>query len=364
MATIRERPSRRYGRAFQVQVRRRGERPQTRSFRLKTDARKWANRIESAIDEGRSLPGVEARKHTVTELLDRYITETLPHLGTASASRQVAQLEWWKEELGHLFLSALTPAEITSARDKRVSKGCSNATSNRYLAPLSKACKTAIRLYQWMETNPVSMVERLPEPKGRVRYLTLTKPEEDTATSTSELQRLRKACRASRNPFLETIVVLAISTGGRQGELLGLTWDHVDLERGRLTFEKTKNGERRSVPLQGDALDLMHEHRRVHRRVDTSLVFPNRRGNGPLNIRNAWEQAVRIAEIEDFRFHDLRHTAASYLAMNGASALDIAAVLGHKTLAMTKRYAHLSDSHLSSVVGRMNSNIDWGSSAG
>lgn len=105
--------------------------------------------------------------------------------------------------------------------------------------------------------------------------------------------------------------------------------------------------------MTGPALALMHQHAKV-RRLDTMLVFPNATGEKPLGIRNAFEDAVERAGLKDFRFHDLRHTFASYLAMNGASLLEIAEVLGHKTLAMVKRYAHLCEAHTRSVVERMN----------
>jgi integrase len=135
--------------------------------------------------------------------------------------------------------------------------------------------------------------------------------------------------------------------------LLSLRWPDVDLKRGTLTFHQTKNGERRAVPLTGQALALMGQHAKV-RRLDTMLVFPNATGKRPVGIREAFEGAVERAGIVDFRFHDLRHTFASYLAMNGASLLEIAEVLGHKTLAMVKRYAHLCEAHTRGVVERMN----------
>jgi integrase len=95
----------------------------------------------------------------------------------------------------------------------------------------------------------------------------------------------------------------------------------------------------------------------IIRRPDTTLVFPNKTGTQPASIREAWEHAVRRAGIEDFTFHDLRHTAASYLVMDGASLVEIAEILGHKTLSMVKRYAHLSGDHTASVVSRMNKKI-------
>lgn len=119
---------------------------------------------------------------------------------------------------------------------------------------------------------------------------------------------------------------------------------------------ETKNGERRVVPLAGPALALLREHAKV-RRIDTDLLFPGHRGNAPIDLRTPWETALKQASIEDFRWHDLRHSTVSYLAMNGASLAEIAEVLGHKTLAMVKRYAHLSEVHTARVVEQMNARI-------
>jgi integrase len=135
--------------------------------------------------------------------------------------------------------------------------------------------------------------------------------------------------------------------------LLGLCWPDVDIKRGALTFHETKNGERRAVPLTGQALSLMRQHAKG-RRLDTTLVFPNATGKRPLGIREAFEGAVKHADITDLRCHDLRHTAASYLAMSGTSLAETAKVLGHKTLAMVRRYSHLTEGHTRGVVERMN----------
>jgi integrase len=138
----------------------------------------------------------------------------------------------------------------------------------------------------------------------------------------------------------------------RSGELLALTWRDIDLTRGLVTLHNTKNGERRVIPITGYALELLREY--VQRRGHTDILFPNYAGTQSRSIRRAWEYVIRRAGIDDFRFHDLRHSAASYLAMNGASLMEIAEILGHKTLSMVKRYAHLSEPHTRNVIERMN----------
>jgi integrase len=212
---------------------------------------------------------------------------------------------------------------------------------NRYLAVLSHVFTIASREWDWAENNPVRRVRKLRESRGRVRCL-----DED------ERERLLAACEASWDDRLYPLVLLAISTGARRGELMALRWRDVDLKQGRGVLHHTKNGERRAIAITGLALEILRERNRV-RRIDTDLIFASSDGRAWFPLR-PWNAALRAAGIADFRFHDLRHTAASYLAMSGATTAEIAEVLGHKTLQMVKRYSHLTDSHTFSVVSRMN----------
>jgi integrase len=203
-----------------------------------------------------------------------------------------------------------------------------------------------------METNPMPNVKKPKEPQGRVRFL-----------SDDERDRLLNACKDSMNPYLYSVVVLALSTGMRQGEIMNLTWNAVDFANKRIILEKTKNGERRTVYLAGKALELLQALKKQKvRRIDNNLVFPGTHALnlGPASLRTAWLSALKKAGVTDFKFHDLRHSAASYLAMDGASLIDIAAVLGHKTLAMVKRYSHLSETHVKGVIESMNEKMRFG----
>src|SRR5262249_29704070 len=173
------------------------------------------------------------------------------------------------------------------------------ATVVRYMAALSHAFTIAVREWGWLDDSPMRKVGKPKEPRGRVRFL-----------SDEERTRLLDVCRASNSEYLYPVVVLALSTGARKMELLNLTWRDVDLPRGVITLHNTKNGERRVLPLSGPALALMHQHSKI-RRIDTPFVFPRRDGRKPLDIRSAWETALKHAAIGDFRFHDLRHSAAS-----------------------------------------------------
>ena len=361
MAAIRVRKTASGTIRYHVQVRIKGHPAQTASFERKTDARKWAQQIEAAIREGRHFKTAEAKRHTLAELIDRYIGSELPKKGGQKYNQQ-SQLEWWKGQIGDYLLANITPALIADCRD-RLAKDSTHqgnrrapATVNRYLAALSHAFSVAINEWGWVNESPMRKVKKLKEPRGRVRFLSDDEVRSDGSAVEGERTRLLKACEDSSNPYLYSVVVLALSTGMRQGEIMNLKWNDVDLKQGRITLHHTKNRERRVVPLTGHALETIKVHSRV-RRIDSDLLFPGLNPHKPMDLREPWLQALRKAGINDFRFHDLRHSAASYLAMNGASLADIAEVLGHKTLQMVKRYSHLSEQHTAGVVARMNARI-------
>ena len=348
MATIAKRTDSTGRTRYQVKVRIKGHPAQSETFDRLTDAKKWAAQTEAAIRERRHFKTTEATRRTVADMCKRYIRDVLPTKPKSSASQRI-QLDWWIKELGPYLLADCTPALIADARDKlartptRHGKPRSPATVVRYLAALSHAFTVAVKEWGWIEDNPVQKVTKPKEARGRVRFL-----------SDDERERLLTACRESPDPYLYPAVVLALSTGMRSAEVMGLTWDRIDLQAGRIVLEETKNGERRVVPLVGHAAELLAAHSKV-RRLGTPFVFPGRKDpTQPANVRHAWVKALQAADVEGFVFHDLRHSAASYMLMNGASIGELAEVLGHKTLQMVKRYTHLSDSHTRSIVERMN----------
>lgn len=347
MATIEKRKTKN-GFKYRARVRVDGDFIRTATFSSKTLAREWAVTTEKEMRDKKHLPNLNARNHTFSELLEKYKAH-LNDKGLRSAKTLTTQLDEWDKVIGATKLYSLTPAAITSALDRiaKIQYGNrpkSPATLNRYLAALSCALSYGIKSLDWLDINPVSRVEHKRENKGRVRYL-----------SDEERDRLLAAAKKSRNKTLYTIIVLAISTGARRMEILSLKWKDIDLDAGWAVLEHTKNGEMRGMPLSGPALYLMRKL--YDQRQSDEWVFPNENNSGPCDIKRSWMTTVAKARLDDFRFHDLRHTCASYLAMNGATPNDIAAVLGHKTLSMVKRYAHLSDAHKSSVVASMNARI-------
>lgn len=351
MATIETRRTADGITGYRAKVRLKGFPSQSATFERKTDAKEWAKQTEAGIREGRYFKTSEAKKHTVLDLIDRYLRE----IEKKNPKRFVdvkKLLNWWRKEIGPYLLSDLTRALIIEQRDKLLSSRArgigqrSPATVNRYMLALGHALTIATNEWEWIQENPMKKISNLPEPRGRVRYL-----------NDEERERLLQVCKASINPFLHTLVVLALSTGARYGELIKLRWDDIDWDRKAITLHDTKNKERRLLPLMHYALELMEAHHKI-RNIASDLVFPAPSNpTRPWNSRSSWLSALQKANIQNFRFHDLRHSCASYLAMNGASLAEIAEVLGHKTLQMVKRYAHLSEAHTAKVVQSMNERI-------
>jgi integrase len=338
MATIQTRLDSDGKKSYRVMVRLKGAPPETATFTKLTKAREWAASKESAIREGRHFKTTEGKRRTLSEAITRYRDNVLPRKRQASRHSQRAQFEWWDSHLGAYHLADVTPAMIAECRDRLLNdpeKPRSEATTVRYMAALSHLFSVAVREWGWCEDNPCKRVTKPAEPRGRVRYL-----------FDAERAKLLTACRESDHPDLYLVVLLALSTGGRRSEILGLRWPEVNLQDETVTFLDTKNNDRRTVSVDPAALAILKDRSRIrHLHTDKVLTGPDPRA--------AWESAVKAAGIDDFHFHDLRHSAASYLAMSGATAPEIAAVLGHRTLAMVKRYSHIGKQHTQGVMRRM-----------
>lgn len=356
MGTIEERLTDQGKKAYRAKIRLKGYPPQSATFAKKTDAKIWVQQTETEIREGRYLNKVKAKKYTVADVIDRYL-DSLAKNNPRRVNDVKNLLAWWKAEIGSYRLSDLSKDALIQAREKlqdkelqrqrqdQERKTISNATVNRYWIAFKTALNFAIKEWEWLDTNPMSKIGALKENEGRKRFL-----------SDDERKRLLAECQNSKNLQLFAIVILALSTGARRSEILNLEWKDVDFKKNAIRLYNTKNNEPRTLHLHGQAL-LVLKKLRKDKEPDT-LVFasPNNATN-PIEITTAWEFALERAEIEDFRFHDLRHSAASYLAMNGATLAEIAEILGHKTLAMVKRYAHFTDTHTSDVVKKMNDKI-------
>jgi len=350
MASV-ERRKNNKGITFRAKVRVKGFPSQSATFSNIADAKQWGKRTEADIIEGIYFKSRKAHKRLLSEAIDRYKKHVLP-TKPRSAYAQGIQLDWWRKKMGRYSLAEVTPSVIVDYRDKLAEEITvrretrSAATINRYMAALGHVFTIAFKEWEWVNENPFSKIRRRKEPRGRVRFL-----------SDEERVRLLAECKKSKNPYLYVVVVLALSTGARSMEIKGLRWSNVDFNRSVIVLDETKNQNRRVLPLVGHALELMRQYKSQTAHINCELVFPGRNFKQPMDLRTPFNNALKKAGIKDFRFHDLRHSCASYLAMNGASITEISEVLGHKTLQMVKRYTHLSESHTAKVISSMNEKI-------
>ena len=336
--------------SYRARVRTKGYPEISASFARKTDAKRWAAGIEADIHSGRYFSETH---HTLSDAIKRYSDQYLPQLKDAAKRSQ--HLSWWDNQIGHMRLSNIKSDTISKCRSilqtqpstfgRHQGRPRSDATVNRYLASLSAMFTFAVNEWEWVDKNPCCKLKKLREGSGRTRFLIQDEP-----------SSLLTACRAEvEHPELELIVLIAMTTGMRRGEILNLRQSDIDRKRGRILIRESKNGDSRSVPLVSQVQSALNALSTVTSIRRDALLFPQPGTNSekPLVIDRLWQRARAAAELTDFRFHDLRHTAASYLAMEGAGLREIADILGHKTLAMVKRYSHLTEDHKHQTVSRM-----------
>lgn len=366
MATI-ERRERKTGTVYLADVRIRGYPRQKKTFKRLTDAKIWAQQTEAAIRTGEFKNVVKtAKTKTLQDVIDRYKEDVLPHKAPSTQKLETILLRRWEKLLGPSTLSRLSPDLINDTLRKLAAEGDARRKNNGQGAtadtPERPKSRKTMKHYRDLLALLFSHAKKWgwigSDPMEGVRPITKLRNERTRYLDEEERKALLAACKASHNPQLYPIVVFALSTGARKGEILGLTLDDVSLERDVAIFRNTKNTDTRAVPLVGHLKEVLKKQIRwsksqYAKQKDTATkrwLFPGQDGTKPIDIRNPWEKARDQAELVDFRFHDLRHSTASYLAMSGASQLEIAEVLGHRTLQMVKRYAHLSESHVKGLV--------------
>lgn len=342
MATIDQRKTKDGQDRWRVRIRRRGV-TETASFASRSEADLWAREIERAIDKGLWNEGDQGGGFTLGWMLDRYLVFRQPN---RDARRQ---LEWWRRHLGAEAAISVSRRRILRLRRQlsqettRSGRSRSPATVNRYMAALSGLFSWGLK-GDYLALHPMKGIESLAEGTTRLRCL-----------SDQERESLIAACRQTGGLRLQTLVVLALSTGARRGELLRLRWSDLDIAERQVVIHGTGRLRTRTLALPEPAFELLGQLSRV-RHIDRSDVFaePDGRVRFP---RAAWQTALESAAIKDFRFHDLRHSAASYLAQSGASLPEIAEILGNRTLQAVRRYSHLTANQTSSALGRMHDDL-------
>ncbi|MEO1018932.1 MAG: site-specific integrase [Pseudomonadota bacterium] len=334
---------------WKVVVRKQGWPTKSKTFRVKRDATDWARRVEDEMVRGVFIDRANSHRQKVSVALDRYLAEVTPTKKSSTAVREKRRAKILRQYLGDYSLTALTPELIGKYRDERIQEGKSASTVRLELALLSHLFTIAIREWRLgLIGNPVAMVRKPAPAPGRDRRL-----------KSAEEKRLLKACDKQSNPMLGCIVRLAIHTGMRQGEIESLTRDQVNLKRRTIKLTDTKNGSARTVPLSKDAAKVLKSALdNPVRPIDTKLIFfgePGRDGKRrPYVFKPAWFKAIRSAKISGLRFHDLRHEAVSRFVEAGLGDQEVAAISGHKSMQMLKRYTHLRAEDLVLKLDQMN----------
>ncbi len=347
MGSIRQRPLKNGGVRYQAEVRLKGHPTLVAMFDRKTDAKSWVQKVETDIRNGRHHLYSEAMRHTFAEAVERYCKEQPVTIA------KKGHLDWWVKEMGAIYLQDIRPAVISEKKQKLLTepnhKGTirTKSTCNRYLATLSHLVNICVKQWEWATENPVRKISREKEPRERTRFL-----------NPQERSRFLEACRESDNPDLFAFVVLLLSTGCRYNEARCLKWTDVDLAQGKITITKSKNSDMRSLPIRGLVLDLFRDL--SARRLSLSYVFPGQDKSKPLEFRRALKTAIKRAGLQGFRPHDCRHSYATEMLAQGLSLGEIGHLLGHRSVSMTRRYAHLVESRSVDAVAKMSEQIFQG----
>ncbi len=280
--------------------------------------------------EGKIPEIKQIKNHSFRELSEAYLNWTKPQKAYKDKARRVKQL---REVFGNYDLRDFTTRLIEEYQAKRLEYN-KPATVNRMLTILKHMFRKAVD-WDMLEEDVRKRIRKIkltPEHNTRLRYLSI-----------EECQTLIECCASHLKP----IVTVALHTGMRKSEILSLKWEQIDLKHGFILLEITKNGERREIPINTTLEEMFNE---IPHSVESVYVFTDRNGNPYKEVKRSFSTALKKTGIRDFRFHDLRHTFASHLVMNGVDITSIKELLGHKTLTMTMRYAHLSPGHKRKAV--------------
>lgn len=346
--------------SWQAAVRRNGN-TAYRTFKRKTDAVAWARDIENKMDRGIFEDRREAETTTLKTALERYEREVT---SKKKAQRQEKSfIARWIErtEYSSKTLTALRSSDFAGYRDSRL-KAVSSQTVRHELKVISHLFNIAAKEWGIAVENPLRRIKMPAQGKSRERRLSLAE-ERLLLTAAENSGAVDSEGRSRANPWIAPIIRFALATGMRQGEILMLTWKHVDKEKRTATLDDTKNGERRVVPLSPSALAVLEALPRTLR----GPVFATTQEA----LVQSWKRAVKRAQrlygfeceangdeidpdfLTDLHFHDLRHEAISRFFELGLDAMTVASISGHKTMQMLKRYTHLKQTEVAARLAQL-----------
>jgi integrase len=328
---------------FQAIVRRRGYEEQSKTFNTKKEAQSWAVNIESEMVRGVFVSRVEAERTMLCEVIERYILEVCPkHKGCYSETLRLRALA--RHPLGRRFMATLKPLDFARYRDDRL-KIRMPATVQRELALFSAVIEVGRREWGLHIENPISMISKPSVRNARSRRLS---PEEEILLMAELDKETREpngqlAAGGVRNIWIKPLVLLALETAMRRGELLSLRWENVDLAKQVAFLPDTKNGDSRSVPLSTAAVRLLQG---LPRSIDGRVFATSADA-----VKKAFSRAVVRAGLVDFHFHDTRHEATTRLARRLPNIIELAKLTGHRDVNTLKIYYIISAQELALKLG-------------
>jgi len=318
--------------SYRVRIHRKDNKPISRSFKTELEALQWLKKTEAQLELG--LYQDEVKSHITLgvpfeEAVEKYIPTHSVHKGnhkTEAGILRILSLRWQGRNL-----NAISKQDIVLLKEELLAKGRAASTVNHYLNALSQLYQIAINEWGLKLTNPISGIKRMSEPQGRMKRLSF---EAETA--------LLSCCYQLNLDYLADIIVVAIETGMRCGEILSMRWEDVDFINRRVLLRHTKNGDSRQVPLTSRAKGVFE---RLTSQNNHDLVFPFCRWAIRRNFAKTVKHSAKAHKgvqnpFTDLRFHDLRHEALSRLSDKGLNVMEIAHISGHRTLTMLRRYTH------------------------
>ena len=362
MAEIKKRIKKNGEPSYTACIRIKGYPTDSNTFSRKTDAVEWAKKRETEIRENINFPKRKAQKYTVGDIIDKFIKNELPKKKTKVQGEYLRALNWYNEEIGKYYLSSLTAETFIDCREKlsnkckeipiknkkikglppRITeKTLSPATINKYMTCMHTVFSYCVNELDILDFNPMTKVKKLTVKNARKRCLEL-----------NEIAKLLNACKnADYELFL--CVLIALLADARKGEIIHLTWGTVDFENKMFYFLDTKNGTDRGTPMHDfiyKELVTFKAQNKI-RSLNNDFIFRTSDGKPKERlIGKLFPKIVKQCGIKDFRFHDLRHTGASWQAKSGISQPITQAILGHKTPNMTNRYSHLRDENKRNAI--------------
>jgi len=324
MASIRQTKNK----SWQVVIRRQGVPTQHKTFKTKTEATHWAHQIEHEIDKGNRVDFNLANKVTINDIINDYMSQQRLTINR-SYKREKSRLLLLKQQLGAYSLNQLTSSKIALFRDLRLSQGLSPATVIKDLNTLSKVIKLGqVGWGVYLANNPLLSIQKPKVVGHRVRRL--SQQEETILLNQSSFQ-------------MQAILIFAIETGMRLGEILFLTWS--DIQHDMAVLKETKNNEIRYVPFTKKVIQLLQT---LPQNIEDNRVFYF--WQTVSGFQSSWQRFKRRVGLVDLRFHDLRHEAVSRLFEKGLNHMEVASISGHKSMQILKRYNHYQFDYLKKIM--------------